>query len=104
MQEQIALLQEEVNLLEDRVFREMAYDRQRITRLERGKTLPCQKDRGEVLKALLISHGGRMLQADARKVMRLSKATFSSLLATMREEIEVRPSSLDKRKNILILK
>ena len=65
---------------------------------------PMQKDRGEILRALLVANGGKMLAKDARKKMHLSKSQFSQLLASMQDHIEVKPYNIDKRKKILMLK
>jgi hypothetical protein len=65
---------------------------------------PMQKDRAEILRALLAANGGKMLAKDARAKMHLSKQLFSMLLATMGEYIEIKPLYSDNRKKILILK
>lgn len=104
IQDEVTRLQEDLNLLEDRVFREMAYDRQRITKLENGRILPCHQNRSEQLRALLVMNGGHMLQTDARRIMELSKSRLSELLASMKDQLVVRRSKTDKRRNILILK
>jgi hypothetical protein len=65
---------------------------------------PMQKDRAEILRALLAANGGKMLAKDARQKMHLSKQLFSMLLATMGEYIEIKPLYSDNRKKILILK
>ena len=39
-----------------------------------------QKDRADILRALLVANGGKMLAKDARKKMHLSKERFSNLL------------------------
>ncbi|MFZ3147773.1 MAG: hypothetical protein WA137_01885 [Methanothrix sp.] len=89
----------------DRLARDIAYDRQRLARLETPPDpTPSQKDRGEILKALLAAHGGKMPIKQARLKMHLSKAQFSQLLASMDGGIEQKPYHLDKRQKILILK
>ena len=65
---------------------------------------PLQKDRGEILRALLVANGGKMLAKDARKKMRLSRSLFSMLLATMKKDIEVKPYYLHKNWLVLGLK
>ena len=65
---------------------------------------PLQKDRGEILRALLAANGGKMLAKDARQKMHISDSRFSELLATMTDNIEVRSYYLRKNQNILILK
>ena len=89
----------------DRLARDIAYDRQRLTKLEaQPDPTPSQKDRGEILKALLVAHGGKMSEKEARQKMRLSKAQFSQLLASMPGDIEKKPNHLDKRQKILKMK
>jgi len=65
---------------------------------------PMQKDRGEILRALLAANGGKMLEKEARQKMHLSKSQFSQLLAAMQDHIEVKPYHIDKRKKIITLK
>jgi len=87
-----------------RVYCDIAQDRQRIAKLERPpEPQPMQKDRAEVLRALLVANGGKMLATDARKKMYLRKDVFSQLLNTC-NFIERKPLHSDKRKVILILK
>lgn len=88
----------------DRFARDIAYDRQRLTKLEaQPDPTPSQKDRGEILRALLAANNGKMLVKDARKKMHLSKSQFSQLLSSM-DGIETKPYHLDKRQKILQLK
>jgi len=88
-----------------RVFREIALDRQRLTRLETPPDpTPSQKDRADILKALLAASGSKLLVSEARKKMHLSKSQFSQLLASMEPDIELKPYKLDKRQKILQLK
>ena len=65
---------------------------------------PIQKDRGDILKALLVANGGKMAEKEARQKMHLSKSQFSQLLASMQDHIGVKPYSIDKRKKIIMLK
>lgn len=65
---------------------------------------PMQKDRGDILRALLATNDGKMLAKDARRKMHLSKSRFSELLATMGEYIETKPFSRDHRQKVLVLK
>jgi uncharacterized membrane protein len=87
-----------------RLALDIAYDRQRLAKLEKVEPQPMQKDRGEILRALIASNGGKMLARDARNKMRLDKATFSRLLATLKDEIDARPLHQDKRRLLLIIK
>jgi hypothetical protein len=89
----------------DRLGRDIAYDRQRLAKLEApDDPTPSQKDRGEILRALIALYGGKMPEKEARQKMRLSKSQFSQLLASMGDFVESKPSSLDKRQKILVLK
>ena len=90
--------------LEDMTARERAYDRQRLARLERVDPQPLQKDRGEILRALIAANGGKILATDARKKMHLSRARFSKLLATVKDGIEARPYHLNKSWQVLVLR
>ena len=63
-----------------------------------------QKDRGDILRALLAANGNKMLAKEARQKMHLSKPLFSMLLATMKEDIEVRPYHLNKSAKVLVLR
>jgi hypothetical protein len=68
------------------------------------KPQPMQKDRGDILRALLAANNGKMLAKDARQKMHLSKSRFSELLARMDGDIEKRPYHLDHTQNIIILR
>ena len=65
---------------------------------------PMQKDRGEILRALLVANGGKMLEKEARQKMHLSKSQFSQILAAMQGDIAAKPYHLDKRQKILQIK
>ena len=89
----------------ERLARDIAHDRQRLTRLEAPPDpTPSQKDRGEILKALLAANGGKMPEKEARQKMHLSKSQFSQLLAAMQGDIAAKPYHLDKRQKILQIK
>lgn len=88
----------------DRVFKEIASDRRRLARLEYKDPTPSQKDRGEILRALMAANGGKMPVKEARQKMHLSKSQFSQLLASMDGGIEMKTYYLDKRQKILRLK
>ncbi|OPY55393.1 MAG: hypothetical protein A4E48_00082 [Methanosaeta sp. PtaU1.Bin060] len=76
-----------------------------IADLRKGREpQPMQKDRGEILRALLVANGGKMMAKDARQKMRLSRSRFSELLATMADEIDVKPFHLRRSQRVLILK
>jgi uncharacterized membrane protein len=86
------------------LYREIAYDRQRIAKLEQKEPQPLQRDRGEILRALLAANDGKMLAKDARQKMRLDKATFSRLVKTQKDHIDTKEYYLDKKQRILILR
>jgi uncharacterized membrane protein len=86
------------------LYRELAYDRQRISKLEQSEPQPLQRDRGEILRALLVANGGKMLATDARKKMHLSRSRFSELLSILTDKIEVRPYHLNKSWQVLVLR
>lgn len=65
---------------------------------------PLQRDRGEILRALLAANGGKMFLKEARQKMHLIKPRFSELLATMKDEVEVRPYHLRKNQKVLVLR
>jgi hypothetical protein len=88
----------------ERLALDIALDRQRLARLEKIEPQPLQRDRGEILRALIAANGGRMLSKDARQKMRLSKELFSMLIATMKDDVEIKPLHSDKRKLVLTLK
>jgi len=70
----------------------------------RKEPQPLQRDRGEILRALLAANGGKMLAGDARKKMHLSDSRFSELLSKMDEYIEKKPYHIDRTQNIIILR
>jgi len=65
---------------------------------------PMQRDRAEILRALLAANNGKMLSKEARQKMHLSKSRFSELLATMKNEIEIKPYYLKRNQKVLVLK
>jgi hypothetical protein len=88
----------------NRICLDICQDRQRLAKLERVEPQPMQKDRGDILRALLAANGGKMLAKDARQKMRMDKATFSRLLDTLKNDIGIKSLHTDKRKLILMLK
>ena len=103
-EEKIAALESTEEHDVNRVCLDICQDRQRLAKLEKVEPQPMQKDRGDILRALLAANGGKMLAKDARKKMRLDEATFSRLLDATEEHIEKRAYHLDKRQSILIIK
>lgn len=64
---------------------------------------PRQKDRSEILRALLAANGGKMLAKDARKKMNLSKERFSELLKIC-SFVDTKTLHSDRRNLVIILK
>jgi len=102
--EKIAALESTQEHDVNRICLDICQDRQRLARLEKVEPQPMQKDRGDILRALLAANGGKMLAKDARQKMHLSKELFSMLIASMKDDIEIKPYHLDRRQLIIILK
>ncbi|VVB62557.1 Uncharacterised protein [uncultured archaeon] len=76
-----------------------------INDLRKGRELqPLQKDRGEILRALIAANDGKMLAKEARQKMHLSRSRFSELLAKTKDDIEVKPYHLKRNQKVLVLK
>ena len=103
LRDQIAALESHQAADIERLALDIALDRQRLTKLEKVEPQPLQKDRGEILRALIVANGGKMLAKDARQKMHLSKQLFSMLINSM-DDIETKPLHSDKRKLVLTLK
>jgi len=65
---------------------------------------PLQRDRGEILRALLVANSGKMLAKEARQKMHLADYAFSKLVASMKSEIGSKPYHLNRSQKILYLK
>jgi hypothetical protein len=87
-----------------RICVDIAHDRQRLAKLEQIEPQPMQRDRGEILRALIVANGGKMLATDARKKMHLSRSRFSRLLSTVKDDIEAKPYHLNKSWQVLVLR
>ena len=74
-----------------------------IDQRQQIKPQPLQKDRGEILRALLAVNGGKMLAKKARQLMHMPKNKFSELLAVC-AFVTLKPYHLDNRQKIIILK
>ena len=66
------------------------------------KPQPLQKDRADILRALLVANGGKLFAKEARRKMHLSKNRFSELLKIC-DFIETKPYHLDRRQTVIIL-
>jgi hypothetical protein len=75
-----------------------------IASLEQTHIQPTQKDRGEILRALITANGGKMLAKEARQKMHLGKEQFSLLISKMDEYIETKQFHQDRRQLVLIIK
>ena len=64
---------------------------------------PLQKDRADILRALLVANGGKMLAKDARQKMHIKKNHFSELLRVC-DFIDTKPYHLDRRQTVIIIK
>jgi hypothetical protein len=95
--EATASVQEENQLIQLRLISQL---REAV----RKEPQPLQKDRADILRALLAANGGKMLAKDARQKMHLIKPRFSELLATMKDDIEIMPYHLKKNQKVLVLK
>ncbi len=65
---------------------------------------PKQRNQGDILRMLLAANNGKMLLTDARTKMGLSESQFSQLLSTMKDVVDSRPLSTNRRKRLLILR
>lgn len=74
-----------------------------IASLEQIHLQPKQKDRREILLALITANGGKMFAKDARKKMGLKKSTFSVLLKSLKDEIDKKPYHLNKSQLVISL-
>ena len=101
---EISNLRAELEHLQEKFARDIAEDRRRIAVLEHREPEPRNRDRGEVLTALIIKNGGHIPRQDARKIMRLSESQFSQLLTASKDFIVISPSRIDHRIKILSLK
>ena len=103
LRDQIAALEARQTADIERLALDIALDRQRLAKLEKVEPQPLQRDRGDILRALIVANGGKMLAKDARQKMHLSKQLFSMLINSM-DDIETKPLHSDKRKLVLTLK
>jgi hypothetical protein len=95
--EATSTLQEENQLIQLRLISQ-------LREATKKEPQPMQRDRGEILRALLAANSGKMLAKDARQKMHLSKPLFSMLIASMGDYLEIKPMHSDKRKMVLLLK
>ena len=101
--EKIAALEATVNTLSDNQFIQLRLIAD-LREATKKNPHPLQKDRADILRALIVANGGKMLAKDARQKMRLSRSVFSQLIATMKDDIEVKPFNLRKNQKVIILK
>ncbi len=102
--DRLGLLKEEIDITWEKLSGDICNHGQRIVKLEEEKQpQPMQKDRAEILRALLAANGGKMLAKEARQKMHLSKNRFSELLKTC-DFLDTKPLHSDRRKDVIILK
>jgi len=101
--EKIAVLEATSTLQEENQFIQLRLISQ-LREATKKEPQPMQRDRGEILRALLAANSGKMLAKDARQKMHLSKPLFSMLIASMGDYLEIKPMHSDKRKMVLLLK
>ena len=101
--EKITTLEATVNTLADNQFIQLRLIHE-LREATKKEPQPLQKDRGDILRALIVTSGGKILAKDARQKMRLSRSVFSQLIATMKDDIEVKPFNIRKNQNVITLK
>jgi DNA-binding transcriptional regulator YiaG len=79
-----------------------------LSKMEESKTAirtpqPMQKDRADVLRALLVANSDKMLAKDIRKKMHIKKNHFAELLRVC-DFAETKPFHLDRMQTVIILK
>ena len=111
LNDRIAALESHISALDARqsedmehLARSIAEDRQRITKLEKVEPQPLQKDRADILRALIAANGGKMLAKDARAKLKMDKGNFSRLLDLMKNDIGTKRLSTDRRILLLFIK
>ena len=100
--ERIAAMEATANHQEENLLIQLQLIKQ-LREGARREPQPMQKDRADILRALLAANGGKMLAKDARKKMHLSKNRFSELLRIC-DFIDTKPYHLDRRQTVIILK
>ena len=100
--ERIAAMEATANHQEENLLIQLQLIKQ-LREGARREPQPMQKDRADILRALLAANGGKMLAKDARKKMHLTKNRFSELLRVC-DFIDTKPYHLDRRQTVIILK
>ena len=100
--EKIAALEARIGLQEDNGLIQLRLIGQ-LREASKKEAQPLQKDRADILKALVVANGGKMLLSSARQKMHLRKDQFSQMLKSC-NFVEVKPLHSDKRKMVIILK
>ena len=111
LNDRIAALESHISALDahqsedmEHLARSIAEDRQRISKLEKVEPQPLQKDRADILRALIAANGGKMLAKDARAKLKMDKGNFSRLLDLMKNDIGTKRLSTDRRILLLFIK
>ena len=78
LNDRIAALESHISALDahqsedmEHLARSIAEDRQRITKLEEPTIQPLQKDRSEILRALIVANGGKILANGAGQMLHI---------------------------------
>ena len=100
--EKIAALEATANHQEENLLIQLQLIKQLREAIKR-EPQPMQKDRADILRALLAANGGKMLAKDARQKMHIKKNHFAELLRVC-DFIETKPYHLDRRQTVIILK
>ncbi len=100
--EKMATLEATVKHQEDNQFIQLQLISQ-LREATKKEPQPLQRDRGDILRALLAANGGKMLLKDARRKMHIRKNQFSELLAIC-DFVTLKPYHLDSRQRVIILK
>ncbi|MCU0637032.1 MAG: hypothetical protein MUE87_00170 [Methanothrix sp.] len=100
MRQQIAASEQWQATLSDNQYTQLQIINQ-LRETTKKETTPGQKDRVDILHALIAANGGKMLAKDARQKMHLQKNQFSLILAAARDRIEIKPLHSDRRKLVL---
>jgi len=102
LMDRVASLEKENTTLSDNQLIQLQLIKQ-LREAARKEPQPMQKDRAEILRALLAANGGKMLAKEARKRMHIKKNHFAEVLRIC-DFIDTKPYHLDRRQTVIILK
>ncbi len=98
----VTSLEKENSTLSENQFIQLRLIKQ-LQEAVRKQPQPLQRDRADILRALLVANGGKMLAKDARQKMHIKINHFSELLKVC-DFAETKPYHLDRRQIVIILK